>query len=164
MITSNDMKPLFVRIYLLFTGIILTLTALAKLPAIFPFPNMCMEGDPILGGYQPLGMSNEQLLAIAASVEFVVVVLICFSPLRWLPCLASALWGSLCMVARLYFMDPNADCGCLGWFAKPGPMTNLIAGLLALALATGGWMALWITWRYSKQFKRIDSGQIVRKM
>jgi hypothetical protein len=147
------MKPRYVRLYLLFTGIVLTLTALAKLPAIFPTPNMCIE-YPILGGYQPLGLSNEQLLAIASGAEFAIVGLICFSPLRWLPCLASTLWGSLCLIARMYFMDPDADCGCLGWFAKPGPGTNMIASVIALTLALGGGVALWMIWVHSEQFKR----------
>jgi len=148
------MKLQCVRLYLLFTGIVLTLTALAKLPAIFPSPNMCAEGDPILGGHQPIGMSNEGLLAIAASTEFAIVALICFSPLRWLPCLASTLWGSLCLIARMYFMDPDADCGCLGWFAKPGPTANMIASVIALTLAFGGSAALWMIWVHSELFKQ----------
>ena len=158
------MKPRFVRLYLIFTGTILTLTALAKLPSTLPISNMCMEGDPILGSHQPLGMSNEHLLAIAAGTELTVVALIFFSPWRWLPCLASALWATLCLIAPSYFMDPATDCGCLGWLAKPGPTTNVIAGLLALALAAGGWLALWITSHDSKRFKRIDSAGNVRKI
>ena len=149
------MRPQFIRFYLLFIGIILTLTALAKLPAIIlpPF-TMCMEGDPILGSYQPFNMSNEMLLEIAASNELVIVALICFSPWRWLPCLAAALWGSFCMILRWYVIDPSVDCGCLGWLAKPGPLTNQVAGLLALAIAAGGWTALWSIWRNAGQLKR----------
>lgn len=142
------MKTSFVRIYLFVTGVVLAATALAKIPAIFlSHLTSCMEGDPILGNHhilgnhQPSNMSNAQLLGIAASAECLVVLLICFSRRRWLPCFASALWGSVCVVARFYLMDPSTDCGCLGWLAKPGPTTNLIAGVLALFLAVGGWLA-----------------------
>jgi hypothetical protein len=147
------MKPRFVKFYLLFIGIILALTALAKLPLILTifFPNSCLEGYPILGHYQPFNMTNEKLLAIAASIELAIVALICFSPWRWLPCLAAALWGSLCMLLRWFIIDPSVDCGCLGWLAKPSQITNLVGGLLALIIAVGGWTALWITWRNAGQ-------------
>jgi len=137
------MKMRGVQLYLLFVGITLAVTALAKLPAIFPPLTLCME-DPILTQYQ-MGLSNKALLAVAASVEMVIVGLICFSPWRWVPCLAAALWGTLCIFIRFYLLDPTADCECLGWLGKPGPTTNLVAGLLALIIATGGWISLWMT-------------------
>lgn len=149
---NKNMESQLLRVFIFFIGVILTLTAVAKLPAIFPLAmTMCMEGDPILGNYQPFNMSNATLLGIAASSELVIVALICFSPWRWLPCLATALWGSLCVVLRWHVIDPSADCGCLGWLAKPGPATNFIAGLLALAMATGGWLGLWIIWRNARR-------------
>jgi hypothetical protein len=143
---SNDMKTRFVRVYLIFTGVILTLTALAKLPSALLFKyTSCMEGDPILGIYQPFEITNESLLGFSACCEFAIVILICFSPWRWLPCLASALWGSACLFARLFLMDPNIDCGCLGWIAMPGPLTNVVASFLALLLAAGGYSAFWFS-------------------
>jgi hypothetical protein len=151
---ENDMKSRFVRSYLLWVGITLALTALAKGPVILTifFPTACLGGgDPILGGYQPAGLSNEKLLAVAAGIELVIIALICFSPWRWLPCLAAASWGSLCLVLRFFIIDPSVDCGCFGWLAKPSPFTNLAAGLLASAIAAGGWMALWITWRNARR-------------
>ena len=153
--TMKTMKPSFVRIYLFVTGVILVATALAKLPAIFlSHFTSCMEGDPILGNHQPSNMSNAELLGIAASAECLVVLFICFSRRRWLPCFASALWGSVCVVARFYLMDPATDCGCLGWLAKPGPTTNWIAGLLAMFLAAGGWLAFHNAWRDEKFAKQ----------
>lgn len=133
------MKSRFVRLYLLVAGSVLAVTALTKLPAIFHPPTACIE-DPILGDFQP-NISNEQLLGIAAGAEFTVVLLICFSRWPWLPCLATAMWGSGCVAARWFLMDPLADCHCLGWLAEPGQMTNVTVGLLALAIAIGGWLA-----------------------
>lgn len=147
------MKPQFVRIYLLTVGVILALTAVAKLPAIFHARTWCLD-DPIMGSFQPDRMSNEQLLGIAAITEFVIVGLICFSRWRWLPCLAAALWGSLCVIARWFIMDPAANCRCLGWFMKPNPATNIEVGLLALAIAIGGWLAFRRTWRNPAQLKQ----------
>lgn len=136
------MRAQFVSIYLRFVAIVLSLTALAKLPAVFtgPLNTLCME-DPLFGSLQPRVIPNQIILAAAALTELLIVMLICFSSRRWLPCLASALWGSVCLVARVYFIIAGVDCGCLGWLAKPGPMTNIIAGILALALAVGGFKA-----------------------
>jgi len=142
------MKPSFVRIYLLTAGIILAVTALAKWPAIFHERTWCADAD-ILGRFQR-GVTNEQLLGLAASMELLIVLLICFSPWRWLPCLASAAWGLVCFLARLFLMDPYANCRCLGWLAKPGPTTNWEIGLLALLLAGGGWVAFRIAWDAEK--------------
>jgi hypothetical protein len=144
------MKQRFTKIYLISAGIILALTALAKIPAVFP--TSCLE-DPILGSYQPVGISNETLVGFAAGVEFSIVVLICFSPIKWLPCLASALWGTLCLLVRIVFMDSSADCHCLGFFITSGPVTNPFIDFLAVVLAAGGWASLWITLRNSKQLK-----------
>lgn len=152
------MKPQFVRVYLRFTAIVLSVTALAKLWGIWVFSmSQCMEGDPLFGSLQPAAISNEHILGFAAGMELFIVMLICFSPWRWLPCFASASWGSICLVARLYFIVSGVDCGCLGWLAKPGPMTNIIAGLLALALAAGGFIAFEIAWQDSKQLKQIST-------
>jgi hypothetical protein len=142
---SDAMKTSFVRIYLLGSGIVLAVTAMAKLPAIFHTRNWCAD-DSILGRFQPAHLSNEQLLSLAASTEGLIVLLICFSPWRWLPCICSAAWGLLCFSARLFLMNPYANCHCLGWFARPGPTTNLIAFLLALLLAGGGWLAFRNAW------------------
>ena len=140
------MKTRFVQLYLLFVAIILTLTALAKLPDVFLFHlTSCMEGDPILGNLQPADISNHTLLGVAAGIELFIVGLICFSPWRWLPCLAAALWGTLCVAVRLFIIDPSVDCGCLGWPGQPSPSMNLMAGLLALAIAAGGLAALWMS-------------------
>jgi len=144
------MKQRFTKIYLISAGIILALTALAKIPAVFP--TSCLE-DPILGSQQPVGISNETLLGFAAGIEFSIVVLICFSPLKWLPCLASALWGTLCLLVRIVFMDSSADCHCLGFFVTHGPITNPFTAFLAVVLAAGGWASLWITWCNSKRSK-----------
>ncbi len=146
------MKPNFVRIYLAVTAIILVATALAKLPAIFHLPNWCAE-DSIFGNFQPASISNEQLLGVAAGTELVIVLLICFSPRRWLPCIAAAAWGLLCFLARLFLMDPYGNCRCLGWLAKPGPTTNLVAALLALSLAGAGWLAFRNAWHDEKLTK-----------
>ena len=134
------MKSPFVRLYLLATAFTLAVTAAAKLPVIFHGPNRCIE-DAILGDWQPDFLSNQGLLGIAAAVEVMIVLLICFSPWHWLPCLACAVWGTLCVVCRLWLMDPNANCRCLGWLAKPGLTTNLMVGALAFAIALGGWLA-----------------------
>jgi hypothetical protein len=146
------MKPSFVRIYLLATGIILGVTALAKWPAIFHERTWCAD-DSILGSFQR-GVTNEQLLEMAAGTEILIVLLICFSPWRWLPCISAAAWGLFCFLARLFLMDPYANCHCLGWLAKPGPMTNLMVGWLALLLAGGGWVAFRIAWDAEKFTKR----------
>ncbi|HUA67809.1 MAG TPA: hypothetical protein VMA13_04610 [Candidatus Saccharimonadales bacterium] len=137
------MKSQFVKLYLRFVAIVLSLTALAKIPALVTSLR-CME-EPLFGRFQPEGLTNNQILGTAAFIEISIVLLICFSPWRWLPCLASALWGSICLIARLYFIISGVDCRCLGWLAKPGPMTNTIAGLLALAITVGGFKALQMT-------------------
>ena len=147
------MKISFVRIYLLVTAILLTATAVAKWPAIFHERTWCADAD-ILTQFQPAHMTNEQLLGFAASVELLIVALICFSPWRWLPCLAAASWGLLCFLARLFLMDPYANCRCLGWLAKPGPQTNLAAAIIALLLAGGGWLAFRNAWRDEKLAKQ----------
>lgn len=155
------MKTLFVKLYLYFVAIVLSITFVGKVPAIlrtifgllhvngFLPLYLCME-TPLFGSYQPLNMSNDQLLAVAAGIELFIVMLIGFCRARWVPCLASALWGSICVAARVYFMSTDTDCGCLGWLAKPGPTTNLIVGLMALAIAAGGWVALAISLQNSK--------------
>jgi hypothetical protein len=149
------MKTSFVRIYLLLAAIVLTATALAKFPAIFHAPNWC--ADPAILKFQP-GLTNERLLGFAAGVELLIVGLICFSPKRWVPCLASAAWGLLCFLARIFLVDPYANCRCLGWLAKPGVTTNITAALLALALAGCGWVAFRIAWKNEKAAKRnLDS-------
>ena len=144
--TRQAMKTSFTRIYLLVTAIVLTATAVAKKPAIFHARTWCADAD-ILGCFQPAHMSNEQLLGFAASVELFIVALICFSPWRWLPCIVAAAWGLLCFLARLFLMDPYANCRCLGWLAKPGPETNFAAAIIALLLAGGGWLAFRRAWR-----------------
>jgi hypothetical protein len=149
--SSKVMKPSFVRIYLLVAGVILAVAALAKWPAIFHARTWCADADIL--SYQP-GLTNEQLLGMAAGTELLIVLLICFSPRRWLPCIASAVWGLLCFLARLFLMDPYANCRCLGWLAKPGPTTNLMVGFLALALAGGGWVAFRLAWRDEKLAKQ----------
>ena len=144
------MKSRFVRIYLLVTALVLSATALAKIPAIFHERNWCADAD-ILTRFQPASMTNERLLGWAAVAEILIVLLICFSPWRWLPCLSAAAWGLLCFLARLFLMDPYANCRCLGWLAKPGPTTNLTAALLALLLAGGGWLAFRNAWHAEKR-------------
>lgn len=143
------MKTSFVRIYLFVTAILLTATALAKKPAIFHTRTWCSDPD-ILGRFQPAHMTNEQVLGFAASVELLIVALICFSPWRWLPCIATAAWGLLCFLARMFLMDPYANCRCLGWLAKPGRETNIAAAIIALLLAGGGWLAFRVAWRNEK--------------
>ena len=146
---KGDMKNSFVRIYLLVAGIVLAATALAKIPAIFHPPNWC--ADPaILSRFDLQTISNERLLGMAASVEGIIVLLICLSPWRWLPCICAAAWGLTCVVARLFLMDPYANCKCLGWLAKPGVETNIMATLIALLLAGGGWLAFRAAWRDEK--------------
>jgi hypothetical protein len=149
---AKSMKPNFVRIYLAVTTIILGATALAKLPAIFHERNWCID-DAILGHFQPDHVSNEQLLGFAAGAELLIVLLVFFSPRRWLPCIAAAAWGLLCFLTRLFLMDPYGNCRCLGWLAKPGPRTNLAAALIALFLAGGGWVAFRMAWSESKRGK-----------
>jgi hypothetical protein len=139
------MKTSFVRIYLLVTAIVLAVTAVAKIPAIFHGRNWCAD-DAILGRFQPAHMTNEHLLGTAACIEVLIVVLICFSPWRWLPCIFAAAWGLLCFSTRLFLMDPYANCRCLGWLAKPGVTTNLTAAIIALLLAGGGWLAFRNAW------------------
>jgi hypothetical protein len=148
---TEAMKTRFVRYYLLAAGVIFALTAVAKLPAIFHARTWCADA-PILGDFQP-SISNEQLLGIAATIELVIVLLIFFSRWRWLPCLAAALWGLACVIARWFLMDPFANCRCLGWFIKPNPTTNVEVGLLALGIATGGWIAFRMAWCDAKPFK-----------
>ena len=143
------MKTSFVRIYLFVTAILLTATALAKKPAIFHARTWCADPE-ILGRFQPTHMTNEQVLGFAASVELLIVALIFFSPWRWLPCIAAAAWGLLCFLARLFLMDPYANCRCLGWLAKPGRETNIAAAIIALLLAGGGWLAFRAAWRNEK--------------
>jgi len=143
-----NMKSQFVRIYLRFVAVVLSVTAVAKLPAVLlgVVPNLCME-KPLFGRVQPF--PNFAVLGIAAIIEFSIVMLICLSPWRRLQCLVSALWGSICLAARAYFIISGVDCGCLGWLAKPGPMTNMIASILALALAAGGYVAFYVNRRDS---------------
>lgn len=141
------MKSRFVQVYLGFVAVALSLTALAKLPAVFPRETLCMY-QPLFGPGQ--SVSNEFILGTAAAIELFIVLLICFSPWRWLPCLASTVWGLICLVARAYFIIFDVDCHCLGWLAKPGPETNAVASALALALAAGGIIALDITTRDTK--------------
>ncbi len=144
------MSSNFIRYYLRFVAVVLSVTALAKLPEIFRLKvvTMCME-EPMFGRFQPF--SNDLVLLLAAATEFVIVALVLFSPRRWVPCLAAATWGSICLCARLYFIVAHVDCGCFGWLAKPGPMTNVLATLLALALTIGGYKAFGIAWRDPKQ-------------
>ena len=143
------MKTSLVRIYLFVTAILLTATALAKIPAIFHARTWCADPE-ILGRFQPAHMTNEQVLGFAASVELLIVALIFFSPWRWLPCIAAAAWGLLCFLGRLFLMDPYANCRCLGWLAKPGRETNIAAAIIALLLAGGGWLAFRAAWRNKK--------------
>ncbi|HTV39720.1 MAG TPA: hypothetical protein VMF08_04035 [Candidatus Sulfotelmatobacter sp.] len=157
------MRTRFVKFYLYFVAVTLSVTFVGKLGAVvrtvFHLPSMyqCIE-DPMFGPSQPIG--NDPLLAIAAGIEFVIVMLICFCRARWVPCLASALWGTICVGARVYFTVAGTDCGCLGWLAEPGPTTNLIVGLLALAIAAGGYTALGILWRDFKPFKRSQNAAV----
>lgn len=146
------MNSKFVALYLRFVAIALSVTALAKMPAIpaIASANLCME-DPMFGRFQHL--SNGQVLALAAGTEFFIVALIFFSRRRWLPCLAAALWGSICIIARVYFMISGVNCGCLGWLAKPEPVTNIIATALALAIAAGGYKAFGIAWHDPGRFR-----------
>lgn len=150
------MRTRFVNFYLYFVAITLSVTFVGKLGAVvrtvlqLPMAFACLE-NPIFGESQPIG--NDPLLAIAAGIEFVIVILICFCRARWVPCIASALWGTICVGARVYFTITGTDCGCLGWLAKPGPTTNFIVGLLALAIAAGGYVALAILRRESKPFR-----------
>ena len=58
------------------------------------------------------------------------------------------------MYIRLFFLDPSVDCGCLGWIGKPGPTTNLAAGILALMIAAGGWSSLYLLWREAHRTQR----------
>jgi len=85
------MKASFVRIYLVTAAIVLAGTAAAKWPAIFHERTWCLD-DAILGNFQGR-LTNEQLLGMAAAVELLIILSICFSPWRWLPCIASATWG-----------------------------------------------------------------------
>jgi hypothetical protein len=147
------MKTSFIRIYLLVTAVLLGTTAIAKIPAIFRERNWCSDPN-ILGRFQPAQLSNEELLGFAASIELLVVLLICFSPWRWLPCLAATVWGLLCFAARLFMMDPYANCHCLGWLAKPGLQTNILTAIVALLLAGGGWLAFHDAWRSKKLAKK----------
>jgi hypothetical protein len=148
------MKPRFVPIYLVTVAVILATTAVAKVPAIFHERTWCID-DPILGVYQP-AVSNEQLLGFAACTELGIVLLICISRWnwRWLPCLAAALWGTACVIARWFLMDPYANCRCLGWLAKPGLNANITAGALALGIALGGWLAFKRAWHEARKTGR----------
>lgn len=158
------MKALFVKGYLYFVAFVLSLTFVGKVPAVLQtifgllhtnsFLAMygCLE-NPIFGPNDPTGLSNNQWLAIASGIEFSIVMLICFCRARWVPCLASALWGTICVAARVYFTVSDTDCGCLGWLASPGPTANLIVGFLALAISAGGYIALAVIWRDSKRFQ-----------
>ena len=148
------MKLQFVGVYFGFAAVVLLLTALAKVHSILVFmTSLCMEGDPLFGSFQPAAITNEQILGFAAGIEFFIALLICFSPWRELPCLACALWGSICLLARSYFIVSGVDCGCLGGILKPGPVTNIVAGLLALVITVGGFIALMISSQNSKPLK-----------
>ena len=124
------MKAFFVKGYLCFVAIALSVTFVGKVPAVlrtmsdlFHMPDfmardLCME-TPLFGSLDPTWIHhNYQFLAIAAGIEFFIVMLICFCRVRWVPCLVSALWGTVCGAARVHFMMSGTDCGCLGWIAK----------------------------------------------
>ena len=113
------MKTRFVRLYLLATGIVLTLTALAKWPAIFHPRNWCADAS-ILGNFQPASLSNERLLGIAASTELLIVLLICFSPWRWLPCILTAAWGLICFFGAVATDGPSCELPLSGLAGQAG--------------------------------------------
>jgi hypothetical protein len=142
------MKVRFDNAYLFSAGVILAVTGLAKVSSLLVITS-CIE-KPVFGVHQPFGMSNMGLTAFAAGVELAVLALICFSPLRWLPCLASGLWGSMCLVARSFFMQEGAHCHCLGWIEAPTVTVVFIAGWLAV----GGWVAFWMAWRDSSPLQQ----------
>jgi hypothetical protein len=130
--------------YLLSAAVILGFTGLAKVPTDFVL-KLCIE-DPMLGPYQPANVSNLGLSGFAAGIELAIVALIIFSPVRWLPCLASASWGTLCLAVRfLFFKDGFAHCNCLGWIDAP-PLT---VAAIAAWLAVGGGIAFWQSWHIS---------------
>jgi hypothetical protein len=124
------MKPRFDQVYLCSAGIILAVTGLGKVPSLLVL-YACIE-EPVLGVHQPFGLSNMGLTGFAAGAELAILMLIFFSPIRWLPCLASGLWGSLCLLARLFFMKEGAHCHCLGWIEAPTVTVAAIAGWLAV--------------------------------
>jgi hypothetical protein len=128
--------------------------SLAKIPAIFHTRTWC-DDPAILSRLEIQPVSNEQLLGFAASVEGIIVLLICLSPWRWLPCICAAAWGMTCVVARLFLMDPYSNCKCLGWLAKPGVNTNITATVIALLLAGGGWLAFRAAWRSEKSAREL---------
>lgn len=141
------MKSRFVPVYLGFVAVVLSLTALAKLLGVLTAPMMACIENPLFGPLQPV--SNEAILGTAALIELFIVGLVLFSARRWLPCLASTMWGLICLVAHAYFIISGVECDCLGWLA-PGPATNIVASVLALALAAGGMIALNVTSRNAK--------------
>jgi hypothetical protein len=134
------MKSRFVQVYLRSAGLILAVTALGKaIPA--HQRNLCIE-NPLLGPFQrQLELSNQTLLWIASAVEFSILLLICFSHRRWLPCLASGAWGAICLFVRLAFLGPDAatSCNCLGWFQQIIPLSQPVLNNILLTLAT--WLA-----------------------
>jgi peptidoglycan/LPS O-acetylase OafA/YrhL len=146
------MKTRFVQIYLFCVAVVLLLTAIAKLPAfLMGMATLCME-EPMFDSWQPQWVPNELILMVAAGIELSIVALIRSRRPRWVPCLAAASWGTVCVAARVYFSMAGTDCGCLGWLAKPGPTTNLIVGSLALVICIGGWIAFEISRHESESF------------
>jgi hypothetical protein len=131
------MKSRFVQVYLLSAGISLAVTALGKAIPVDHMADLCMV-NPI---FSPTS------LWIVSALEFGIVGLICFSRERWLPCLASGLWGALCLLVRLVFLGGAAakSCHCLGWFEHiiplPAEVLNSILLVLAIWLAAGGFLS-----------------------
>jgi hypothetical protein len=135
------MKTRFDKGYLISAGIILAFTASGKVPSFHL--SLCIE-FPMLGNHQPTFISNAGISGLAAGAEFAVLAMILFSPVRWLPCLASASWGALCLTARfLLFKDGFQHCRCLGWVDAP-PVT---VAAIAVWLAVGGTISFWQSWR-----------------
>lgn len=137
------MKKRFVEAYLASAGLILATTAIGKAIPVHAY-NLCIE-EPILGSLQiNWGFSNSAVLGTASALEFALVLLICFSRRRWLPCLASGLWGVLCVFVRLFFLG-TLSCNCLGWFQHiiplPEEVLNSILLVFATWLAVGGFVA-----------------------
>lgn len=137
-------KARFVKAYLISAGIILLITGLGKFP-LYSVVSIICEGEPIWNIGLPFAPTYMALGGFACGVELAIVILICFSPVRWLPCLASAVWGFLCLLFRLLFMTPDgpSNCRCLGWLEAPPGVVALIAGWLA----AGGGITFWWAWK-----------------
>jgi hypothetical protein len=132
--------------YLFVSGLLLAFTGLGKVPTDFVVMR-CIE-EPMLGIYQPHGVTNMGLSGFAAGIELAIVALICMSPVRWLPCLASCIWGTLCLALHLLmFKDGFQHCNCLGWVDAPPVTAEIIAGWLSIA----GTIAFWQSWRNPEQ-------------